>query len=45
MKQVLFVINTLGCAGAETAMIEMIRNMAKSVRNDSPASQIGNRIK
>ena len=27
MKQVLFVINTLGCAGAETAMIEMIRNM------------------
>ena len=27
MKQVLFVINTLGCAGAETAMIEMIRNI------------------
>ena len=29
MKQVLFVINTLGCAGAETAMIEMIRNNIK----------------
>lgn len=27
MKQVLFVINTLGGAGAETAMIEMMRNM------------------
>lgn len=27
MKKVLFVINTLGCAGAETAMLELIRNI------------------
>jgi len=27
MKKILFVINTLGCAGAETAMLELIRNL------------------
>ena len=29
MKKVLFVINTLGCAGAETALIELLRTMDK----------------
>ena len=29
MKKVLFVINTLGCAGAETARIELLRTMDK----------------
>ena len=29
MKKVLFVINTLGCAGAETALIELFRTMDK----------------
>ncbi len=27
MKKILFVINTLGCAGAETAMLELMRNL------------------
>lgn len=29
MKKVLFVINTLGCAGAETALVELLRSMEK----------------
>ena len=29
MKKVLFVINTMGCAGAETALIELLRAMDK----------------
>lgn len=27
MKKVLFVINTLGCAGAETALIELLKSL------------------